>query len=116
VNVKKGNSRPAEPPAPSDTSERRRVGKIVRDDRDTATVEWLDAPEDYERAALSLESTLPPGTKRPQFGGYDPYQTTVPAKSKAKTEAKPVKRDLRKLSEWIKQMRDLEERKKRGDE
>ncbi len=40
----------------------------------------------------------------------------MPAKAKAKTDAKPVKRDLRKLSEWIKQMRDLEERKKRGDE
>ena len=116
MNVKKDNSRLANPPATSDTSERRRIGKIVRDDRDTATVEWLDAPADYERATLSLESTLPPGTKRPQFGGYDPYQTTVPAKSKAKTNAKPAKRDLRKLSEWIKQMRNLEERKKRGDE
>jgi hypothetical protein len=115
VNVKKDNSRPTSSSATSDTSERRRIGKIVRDERDTATVEWLDAPVDYERAALSLESTLPPGTKRPQFGGYDPYQT-VPAKAKAKTDAKPAKRDLRKLSEWIKQMRDLEERKKRGDE
>ena len=41
---------------------------------------------------------------------YDPY-------SRLPTErAASSKRDLRKLSEWIKMMKALEERKKRGEE
>jgi hypothetical protein len=52
------------------------------------------------------------------LGGYNPYETISPATSTAKAAAdkRPVKRDLRKLSAWIKQMREFEERKKRGDD
>jgi hypothetical protein len=105
---------------PTDEAEavlRRRVGKIVRDDRDSATVEWMDAPAGYDRVPLSIESTLPPGSLKPA-SGYDPYQTIAPQRAVGKTTAdqRPVKRDLRKLSEWIKQMRELEERKKRGED
>lgn len=109
--------RPADAPSTVDSVERRRIGRIVRDDRDTATVEWLDAPADYERMTLSIETTIPAGTVRPQVG-YDPYATTSPQRAGTPPEApaRPVKRDLRKLSEWIKQMRELEERKKRGEE
>ena len=42
---------------------------------------------------------------------FNPYaRLTVDSPTQGGT-----RRDLRKLSEWIKQMRDLEERKKRGD-
>ena len=41
---------------------------------------------------------------------FDPY-TRVPTEHAASS-----KRDLRKLSEWIKMMKALEERKKRGEE
>jgi hypothetical protein len=95
-------------------TERRRFGRIVRDDRDTASVEWIDAPPDYDRVPLSIEGTLPPGAKRAQ-GGYNPYETISPNKA-LNPDKRPAKRDLRKLSEWIKQMRELEERKKRGDD
>jgi hypothetical protein len=113
VSAKKDNLRPADPATAPTNSERRRYGRIVRDDRDSATVEWIDAPPDYDRIPLSIEGTLPPGTKRAQ-GGYNPYETVAPSRSQD-PDKRPAKRDLRKLSEWIKQMRELEERKKRGD-
>jgi hypothetical protein len=116
VSAKKDNLRSAEPAA-SDAESRasRRIGRIVRDDRDTASVEWLPAPPDHQRVPLAIEGTLPPGVKSP-LAGYNPYETIAPSKSKPATDKRPVKRDLRKLSAWIKQMRDLAERKKRGDE
>ena len=99
----------------ADTAERRRIGRIVRDDRDSASVEWVDAPPNYDRVPLSIEGTLPRGAKR-ATGGYNPYETISPRKAPAGTNKRPVNRDLRKLSEWIKQMRKLEESKKRGDD
>jgi hypothetical protein len=118
VSAKKDNLRPSRTPdPPADTSERRRVGRIIRDDRDSASVEWVDAPADYARVPLSIEGTLPPGIKRTPGGGYNPYETISPNKgSAAADKAPPGRRDLRKLSAWIKQMRELEERKKRGEE
>jgi nitric oxide reductase activation protein len=117
VSVKKDNPRSFDPAAAAPQGgERRRIGRIVRDERDTASVEWVDAPADYGRVPLSIEGTLPPGVKR-AHKGYNPYETTSSNKARATApEKKPVKRDLRKLSEWIKQMRELEERKKRGDD
>lgn len=112
MSAKKDIGRPPGVGSAADTAERRRIGRIVRDDRDSASVEWVDAPSDYNRIPLSIEGTMPPGAKRPQ-GGYNPYETLSPGKSGA--DRRPVKRDLRKLSEWIKKMRELEERKKRGD-
>lgn len=109
----KHNNRAPPNPSTADTAERRRVGRVVRDDRDSAIVEWVDAPPDYQRVPLSIESTLPPGAKRAQ-GGYNPYETNAPRQGRPAADQRPVKRDLRKLSEWIKQMRELEERKKRG--
>lgn len=113
MSAKKDSLDPANPASTATTAERRRIGKIVRDDRDSATVEWIDAPPDYDRVPLSIEGTLPRGTRRAQTG-VNPYDTVSPNKA-LNPDRRPAKRDLRKLSEWIKQMRDLEERKKRGD-
>jgi hypothetical protein len=116
VSAKKDNLRTTDPAdGNADSMERRRVGRIVRDDRDTASVEWTDAPLDYRRTPLSIEGTLPPGVKFPR-GGYNPYETISPNRPTPEADKRPVKRDLRKLSAWIKQMRELEERKKRGDD
>jgi hypothetical protein len=116
VSAKKDNMRSPDPAAANaEAVERRRIGRIVRDDRDSATVEWMDAPADYRRVPLAIEGTLPPGVKRAQ-GGYNPYETISPSKAGADADKRPAKRDLRKLSAWIKQMRELEERKKRGDD
>ena len=116
VSANKDDLRPAsQPDAPAKTGERRRIGRIVRDDRDSASVEWVDAPADYSRVPLSIEGTLPPGIKRTQ-GGYNPYETISPHHGNAAATKPPAQRDLRKLSAWIKQMRELEERKKRGED
>ncbi|HEY4339742.1 MAG TPA: hypothetical protein VGM97_07345 [Steroidobacteraceae bacterium] len=116
MSAKKDNLRPeSRSDTPGETAERRRIGLIVRDDRDTASVEWIDAPADYARVPLSIEGTLPRGVKRGS-GGYNPYETVAPPKADSAAAKRPAQRDLRKLSAWIKQMRELEERKKRGEE
>ncbi|HTV80397.1 MAG TPA: hypothetical protein VMF03_19245 [Steroidobacteraceae bacterium] len=101
----------------AESAQRRRIGRVVRDDRDGASVEWVEAPDDYQRVPLSIESTLPPNGIKPA-SGYDPYETMTPhrAAAKAAPDKRPAKRDLRRLSDWIKQMRELEVRKKRGED
>jgi hypothetical protein len=96
---------------------RRRIGRVVRDERDSAIVEWVDAPADYRRVPLAIESTLPPGGVK-AASGYDPYETLSPHRAAGSQagDKRPARRDLRKLSEWIKQMRTLEERRKRGED
>jgi hypothetical protein len=118
VNVKKDSAKPGSPgDATADTVERRRIGRVVRDDRDSAIVEWMDAPSDYKRVHLSIEgeSALPQGGAKRAASGYNPYETLSPSKSKA-PDKRPAQRDLRKLSAWIKQMREIEARKKHGDD
>jgi len=110
-----------EPTGATSILERRRIAKVVHDERGNATVEWVKAPQEGgERVTLSLEDTET--AARPERG-YDPYQKAARARSGAAPPKqlgtqpeRPVKRDLRKLSDWIKQMRDLEARKQRGDD
>jgi hypothetical protein len=73
-------------------AERRRLSRIVHDHKGNATVQWYDAPADYERPVFEIEETSP-----------------APEKS-----APGQRTDLRKLSAWIKMMRELEEAKKRN--
>jgi len=91
----------ATPPA-----ERRRIATVVHDDRGNASVEWRAAPANHERPVLELqgEEALTPGTGQTS---YDPY-----ARSRAARGAGGARTDLRKLSEWIKMMRMLEERRR----
>jgi hypothetical protein len=108
---------------PPQGANRRRASQIVHDDRGNARVEWIDAGYagvPLERAPLSIEPTPPRGAngklsvERNRAGGFDPYARVgaahVPEPKKA-----PVKRDLRKLSEWIKLKRELDERKSQDD-
>ena len=95
--------------------ERRRLAKVVHDDRGNAQVKWVEAPPDHERVHLSLEDDASTGTKRPG-GGYDPYQKAAKARLGGPDTSRSGKRDLRKLSDWIKQMRELEARKQRGED
>jgi hypothetical protein len=111
------------------TGERRRIGRIVHDDRGSASVEWCDAPPDMERQKLEIEDTLGSGRGDTKLRGglrlelenddtfnpYDRKPDTFAGKPGAVSGPKGGKRDLRKLSEWLKMMRALEERKKNGD-
>jgi hypothetical protein len=95
--------RDATPPA-----ERRRIGTVVHDDRGNASVEWQAAPADHERQVLEVlgENGL---TLKTEETSYDPYARNRPSKGGGGTRT-----DLRKLSEWIKLMRELEERRRAG--
>lgn len=104
---------------------RRRASQIVHDDRGNARVEWLDAGcagVPLERAPLSIESTPARGdvaklsVERTRANGFDPYARVGAAHIPEQKKKAPVKRDLRKLGEWIKLKRELEARKAAGDE
>ena len=93
---------------------RRRVGMVVHDDRGMASVEWRDAPAGFERPKLEVLDS--PGLSLKQDDvSYDPYShhTATHPRTGAGTTTRT---DLRKLSEWIKMKRQLEERKVGADD
>ena len=94
-------------------SERRRIGRIVHDDRGNATLDWCDAPADYHRPVLEIESESRGLAIQKAPVTFDPYARATPPEPSSK--ASGPRKDLRKLSEWIKMMRELEERKRRGE-
>jgi hypothetical protein len=99
-------------PGAATETERRRIGLVVHDDRGQASVEWHDAPSDYVRPVLEILGN--PGlTLKNDDVSYDPYarRTAAPKANPGNT----TRTNLRKLSEWIKMKRELEERKLRGD-
>ena len=101
----------------------------MHDDRGSASVEWRDAPLDHERQKLELEDTRTSGrgdTKLRNgvklevrnddtFNPYDRSPETFGGKPGTPSGPKGGKRDLKKLSEWLKLMRAMEERKKSGE-
>lgn len=92
--------------------ERRRVGLVVHDDRGNASVAWRDAPADYERPVLEVLGH--PGLSiTANDVSYDPYANRPPARP---ASGGGTRTDLRKLSEHIKRMRELETRKRNSDE
>jgi hypothetical protein len=103
----------SERPTATTSTERRRIGRIVHDDRGNKTVDWHDAPADYKRTVLEVEAeSLGLATqKAPRT--FDPYACATPVETTKKNTG--PRKDLRKLSEWIKMMRELEERKLKGE-
>ncbi|HET7757665.1 MAG TPA: hypothetical protein VFK87_10450 [Steroidobacteraceae bacterium] len=92
--------------------ERRRIGTVVHDDRGNASVEWQDAPADYRRPVLEIAGE--PRLTMKNEESYDPYAHR--AIRAAPRSGATTRTDLRKLSEWIKMMRELEERKRSGED
>ena len=89
--------------------ERRRKAAVVHDDRGNASVEWRAAPADQERPVLEVQGEERLALKREETS-YDPYA------SKGQPRSSGTRTDLRRLSEWIKLMRELEERKRNADQ
>jgi hypothetical protein len=103
---------------------RRRLSRIVHDHKGNATVEWLNAPAEYERQHFEIEGAKQPATppKRGLSTGslaiekqdsHNPY-TRLPETERQRAPGQRT--DLRKLSAWIKMMRSLEEAKKNRDD
>jgi hypothetical protein len=110
---------------PPQAANRRRASQIVHDDRGNARVEWIDAGYagvELERAPLSIESTPGRGesaklsVERNRAGGFDPYARVGRGPLIPESKKPQGKRDLRKLGEWIKMKRELDERKSQDDQ
>ena len=95
------------------TGERRRLSRVRHDDRGNAYVEWVDAPADLvARPKLEIQRESGELQLDTQRSAYNPYANESGAGRKS---GNTTRTDLRKLSEWIKMMRELEERKRNGD-
>ena len=95
------------------TGERRRLSRVRHDDRGNAYVEWIDAPADLvERPKLEVERQPGDLALETERSAYNPYANGAGAARKS--AGNTTRTDLRKLSEWIKMMRELEERKRAG--
>lgn len=104
---------PTADPVPE--AERRRIGTVVHDERGNASVRWRDAPADWERPVLEVLGD-PKLTVKSEESSFDPYARRAARGSGSGSGSGTATRtDLRKLSEWIKLMRELEERKRNGD-
>lgn len=111
------------------THQRRRIGQIVHDDRGAASVEWREAPPDHERQKFEIEPANGSGRGDTKLRGgltlevrdddtFNPYDRSPDSfAGRPGTPGGPKggKRDLKKLSEWLKLMRAIEERKKNGE-
>jgi hypothetical protein len=92
------------------TGERRRLSRVRHDDRGNAYVEWVDAPAELvSRPKLEIEGHTGGLQLDGQRSAYNPYSNESGGGRKS---GNTTRTDLRKLSEWIKMMRELEERKR----
>lgn len=101
---------------------RRRLGRIVHDERGQASMEWeaLDARDSGRapRQKLQVMDDAQLAELRPQSNrvsslaaGADPYDLGVTARVK-KLQRPRTPEDMRRLNEWIKQKRAVEEKRR----
>ena len=104
--------KPAQGGSDAQAPERRRVSTIVHDERGNASVRWHDAPPDERREVLEILGEPKLSVKSEET--FDPYARGG-TRGESRRAGTTTRTDLRKLSEWIKMMRELEDRKKNGD-
>ncbi|HEV2228916.1 MAG TPA: hypothetical protein VGR86_08155 [Steroidobacteraceae bacterium] len=109
-----GNKKRVEEKPVGPEANRRRIGLVVHDDRGQASVEWHDAPADFERPVLEILGN-PELTLKNDDVSYDPYARHAASLPKT-NPGNTTRTDLRKLSEWIKMKRAMEERKLHDDD
>lgn len=120
------DNKPKSPPVPAGPTSvefpRRRLGRIVHDERGQASMEWeaLDARESTRapRQKLQLMDDDELAALRPQSNrvtslaqGADPYDLGVTARVKQLKKPRTPE-DMRRLNEWIKQKRIVEEKRR----
>jgi len=100
---------------------RRRLGRIVHDERGQASVEWerLDGEDARApRVALSIVEDEPPTTRSLRLssaaGGVNPYDRGVEMRRDGGSSKSRSPADLRKLDAWIKQRRAVEALRKQN--
>ncbi len=108
-----------------DEDDVKRSGRVKFDDRGNAIWEWATATGKFGRdvstarlkaldPALSIVDDAPPPSELARVNplgakkGYDPYDSSKVGKAQP-----PRKKDLRRLSEWLKLKKQAEENKKR---
>lgn len=101
-------------PVPQTTpeAERRRIGLVVHDERGNASVSWRDAPADHQRPVLELLGDAKLAVQAEET--FDPYARGGIRRETQRAGGGSARTDLRRLSEHIKLMRALEERKRNG--
>jgi hypothetical protein len=121
VDQKRSTSTGEHPSRSATADDGRRASRIIHDERGNARVEWLELPQDFlfnDRTALTVlkDGGDSRGTpERARTSGFNPYQRAGVNSPEPAPAARP-KRDLRKLSEWIKVSREVAARKARGDD
>lgn len=124
---------PDGPPRTADGRiQRRKLGRIIHDERHTTTMEWTLEDSDAERVVLQiLEDPAPHSINGFQASHASQASQVSPARAPdaplarlpygqpatpdAEPDAPRRPKDLRKLSEWIKLTRKLEAAHKGGD-
>jgi hypothetical protein len=114
--MNRNNGKRISPDDRDEPIQQRRIGQVVHDERGSASVRWYDAPDDYERTKLEIANTgvhkkLELKRDEDTFNPYDRKPV-----SGDPSAPKGGKRDLKKLSEWLKLMRAMEDRKKGGED
>ena len=124
---------PDGPPRTADGRiQRRKLGRIIHDERHTTTMEWTLEDSDAERVVLQILDDPAPhsingfqASHASQASQVSPARAPdaplarlpygQPATPDAEPDAPRRPKDLRKLSEWIKLTRKLEAAHKGGD-
>lgn len=113
---------PSNPHEPENTPfPRRELGRVVHDERGVASMEWVALRSGAPRQVLEIVED--PGRGKPLANGpaskpgrgFNPY-AGADAPRAASPDAPRKPRDLRKLGDWLKMMRELEARKARGED
>jgi hypothetical protein len=113
--------------APSAPAGQRRLSRVVHDERGNARVEWIEESAGKllgDRVALEIVDDGVDGRGTMTFNprkverGWNPYEQVGKSRAAPAPDAgsTSIRKDLRKLGEWIKLKRELEERKARGEE
>jgi hypothetical protein len=125
MSVDRNDKRRSVPEEPTSVAfPRRRLGRVEHDERGNATMEWAplpEAPGATDRVVLEILDD--PGLVNraaPARGaasrGFQPYASGhVDPFGAAPATAPRKPKDLRKLGEWLKMTKELEERRKRGE-